>query len=97
MPLYVVLAKFTDKRMKNIKNLPKELEQAKQIMEAAGAEFKTILYTMGQYDIVVIAEAPNYEALLQVNLDYGREGLVRTETLKAFTPEEFINIIEKLS
>ena len=97
MPLYVILAKFTEKRMKNIENLPQEFEKAKKIMEAGGVVLKTILYTMGQYDIVVVAEAPNDKALVQVNLDYGREGLIRTETLKAFTPEEFIKIINKIS
>jgi uncharacterized protein with GYD domain len=97
MPLYAVLAKFTNKRMENIENMPEELEQARDKMAALGVEVKSLVYTMGQYDIICIAEAPNDEAVVQMNLDYGREGLIRTETLKAFSPEDFVKIVKKIT
>ena len=39
---------------------------------------------MGQYDAVVISEAPNDEAYSKTILAIGATGAVRTETLRAF-------------
>jgi uncharacterized protein with GYD domain len=96
MPMYAMLAKFTQQRMENIKDLPKNLEKARQLSKSFGVEMKTILYTMGQYDVVVIAEAPNDEAIAKNLLAYGQLGVLRTETLKAFTADEFVQLISEL-
>ena len=52
--------------------------------------------TMGQYDYVVIAEGPSDEVALMQLLGLGAAGNVRTTTLKAFTKEEFAEIVKKL-
>jgi uncharacterized protein with GYD domain len=94
--MYVMLAKFTQKRMETIKNLPKTLEKARSLAKSLGMQMKTILYTMGQYDVIGIAEAPNDEVVVKWLLAFGQEGVIRTETLKAFTPNEFIQLISEL-
>jgi uncharacterized protein with GYD domain len=42
-------------------------------------------YTFGQYDVGIIIEAPNDEAVMCMMLNVGSAGNVRTRTLKAFT------------
>ena len=96
MPLYVVLGKFTNKRMKNIKDLPKGLEASQKALDSVGAKMVAICYTMGQYDVVGIIEAPSDEAITKSLLDFGRLGVLRTETLRGYTPDEIIKLIEEL-
>jgi uncharacterized protein with GYD domain len=52
--------------------------------------------TLGQYDYVAIAEGPSDEVALMQLLGLGAAGNVRTTTLKAFTREEFGEIVKKL-
>ena len=56
-------------------------------------EFKAFYLTLGHYDMVVISEAPNDEAYATTMLAIGSAGAVRSETLKAFTEDEYRKII----
>ena len=51
---------------------------------------------MGQYDRVVIVETPSDEVAMSALLQVGRAGNVRTTTLKAFTDEQFAEMVKKL-
>jgi len=51
---------------------------------------------MGQYDGVIITEAPDDEAVTKLLLATGSLGNVRTETLRAYTEDEFRKIIAAL-
>jgi uncharacterized protein with GYD domain len=51
---------------------------------------------MGTYDLVAITEAPNDEAMSAALLSQGMQGNVRSTTLKAFTVEQFAEILKKL-
>lgn len=53
-------------------------------------------YTFGEYDVVIIIEAPNDEAVMSLMLKVGSAGNVRTKTLKAFTADEGLKIIRNL-
>ena len=61
-----------------------------------GAELKQWYLVMGQYDAVVVAEAPNDETIAKLALVIGSLGNVRTETLRAFNEDEYRNIISAL-
>lgn len=97
MPTYITLANYTQKGIENIKNSPARLEKVKEAIKAAGGEFKAFYLTMGHYDVVVISEAPNDEAYAATILAIGSAGAVRSETLKAFTEEEYRKIIAAIS
>ncbi|MGA9152818.1 MAG: GYD domain-containing protein [Candidatus Nitrosopolaris sp.] len=53
-------------------------------------------YTFGEYDVVIILEAPNDEAVMSIMLKVGSAGNVRTKTSKAFTAEQGMKIIKDL-
>ncbi len=57
---------------------------------------KDLYLTMGAYDLVVLAEAPDDEAVAKFALAVCSRGNVRTTTLKAFTESEFKTIIGSL-
>jgi uncharacterized protein with GYD domain len=50
----------------------------------------------GQYDMVIVAEAPNDDAIAKVALLTGSKGSVRSETLRAFPEDEYRKIIASL-
>ena len=87
---------LTEQGVKNIKDGPARIEEATQAIEAAGGKLIGFYLTMGQYDYVVIAEGPSDEVAMMQLLGLGAAGNIRTTTLKAFTKEEFAEIVKKL-
>ena len=96
MPTYITLVNYTQKGIENIKESPARLDKVKEAMKATGGEFKAFYLTLGSYDMVVISEAANDQAYAATMLAIGAAGAVRSETLKAFTEEEYRNIIASL-
>lgn len=96
MPTYISLCRYTREGVMNIKDSPARLEKVKELFKSVGGEMKAMYLTMGQYDLVVIGEAVNDEAIAKVTLAAASGGAVSTETLRAFTEEEYRNIIAGL-
>jgi uncharacterized protein with GYD domain len=59
MPTYVMLLSFTDQGIRNIKDSPKRADAFKNTAKKAGATVKEVFWTLGQYDVVTIVEAPD--------------------------------------
>ena len=96
MPTYIGLMKLTDYGIKNIKEAPQRIEKGIKAYEAMGGKFIGLYVVLGEYDYVAIGEAPSDEAHVAFSLALGSEGFVRTTSLKAFTKEEFAEIVKKL-
>ena len=96
MPTYVTLLNFTQQGIENIKEGPARLETARQAISAAGGELKAFYLTMGQYDAVAISEVPTDEAYTRIMLALGSAGNIRSETLRAFTEDEYQTIVAGL-
>lgn len=96
MATYITLFHFTQQGIQNIKESPARLDRAKEAVKAAGGEMKAFYLTMGQYDAVVISEAPSDEVYATTILAIASAGAVRTETLRAFTEDEYQKIIADL-
>lgn len=96
MATYITLLKFTQQGIKDIKGSPGRLENAKKAWAAAGGSIKGFYLTMGRYDAVVVNEAPDDTAVAKLALQTGSLGNVTTETLRAFTEDEYRKIIASL-
>jgi uncharacterized protein with GYD domain len=96
MPIYIGLNKLTDQGIKNIKDSPQRIEEAFKGWEALGGKVIGFYAVLGEYDYVAIGEAPNDEVAVTAALALAAQGNVRTTTLKAFTKEEFAEIVKKL-
>jgi len=96
MPTYINLVSWTDQGIRNIKEAPQRIDAFRKTVEAAGGKLTGFYITMGKYDIVTIIDAPSDEALANITLNTGSKGSVRTETMKAFTEQEFRNILAKM-
>ena len=96
MAKYISLVKYTAKGSENIKESPNRLDAFKRLCESMGATLDGFYLTMGQYDMVVIVDAPNPETVAKIILTVTSGGAVSTETLHAFPEEEYRKIISEL-
>ena len=96
MPTYVTLFRWTGKGIENVKDSPARLEKVKAAAKAVGGQLKAFYMTMGRYDGLLLSEAPNDEAYAKMVLSIGSSGNVSTETMKAFTEEEYRKVIASL-
>jgi len=96
MPTYIILGKYTQKGIENIKDSKKRREDAQKFAESLGGKSKAFYYTLGRYDFVSIAEFPNNEAMMKQALRQGSKGSASTETLVAIPAEEVAEVIKEL-
>jgi uncharacterized protein with GYD domain len=90
---YIMLFSLTQQGVKNIKEGPTRVENAKRAFQNMGAKVKDFYLVMGRYDTVFIVEAPDDETIAKVALALSSLGNVRTETLRAFTEDEYRKIV----
>ncbi|QDW38714.1 GYD domain-containing protein [Bradyrhizobium sp. KBS0727] len=96
MTTYVMLANWTEQGILNAKDSPRRLDVAKKALKDMSGEIKSFYLTMGDYDMVVIFEAPDDAIAARFSLQLGMLGNVRTRTLKAFPEAAYREIINSL-
>ncbi len=96
MPTYITLASLTDQGVRTMKELSRRLQNAEQTFRSLGAELREIYLVMGPYDYVVISEAPDDEAATRVALAVAAQGNVRTQTFRAFSRNETLELVDGL-
>ena len=97
MATFITLGNFTDQGIRNIKDTTKRAEAFRAMAQKAGVTVKELYYTMGQYDIVAIVEAPDEQTATALLLSVGALGNIRSQTLRAFSREEMGKIVAKVS
>jgi uncharacterized protein with GYD domain len=96
MAHYVLLTDFTDQGAKAVKDTVKRAEAFRQMAEKSGVKVHALFWTLGQHDVVAVAEAPNDEAATALSLSIAALGNVRTQTMRAYRAEEMQAIISKM-
>jgi uncharacterized protein with GYD domain len=87
---------WTQEGVKDIKESPARLSAAMDAVKAMGGEVKGFYMTQGQFDMVVISEAPDCKTAAKVALTLASKGSVRSQTMRAYTEEEYREIIAEL-
>jgi uncharacterized protein with GYD domain len=93
---YVGLFRFTPKALENLKELPEAMKRTRSLGEQMGVRVIGIWVTMGRYDVVGIADAPDDKTAARFSLAIASGGLVTTETMRALSEEEFAQVVAKL-
>ncbi|HYT00048.1 MAG TPA: GYD domain-containing protein [Thermoplasmata archaeon] len=96
MPHYISLVNWTEQGIKSVKESPKRVDSVNALASKLGAKMD-VFFTMGEYDLIAVTEAANDETAMQLLLEIGKLGNVRTKTLKAWTPAEVTKVLAKLS
>src|SRR5947208_13761331 len=87
MPHYISLLNWTELGIKNVKESPKRADAATAVASKLGAKMQ-IFYTMGEYDLVSVTEAPNDDVAMQVLLELAKLGNDRCKTMNDLYPAE---------
>lgn len=95
MGTYISLIDWTDQGIRNFRDSLERAEAAGKAAEQLGGKLKDVYWTVGEHDIVAIAEFSDDEAATAFLLSLGALGNVRSKTLKAFGAEEMRRIIDR--
>lgn len=92
MATFISLVNLTDQGIRNVKDSPDRYEAFKAVAAKSGVAVKTVLYTVGQYDMLLIVEGDE-PAVLAAMLKVSSLGNVRMQTLRGFSIDEMRKII----
>jgi uncharacterized protein with GYD domain len=95
MSRYVVLYRFTDQGIKNVKETVRRAAEVRADNEKRGFKVVGTYWTQGQYDLVSIVEAPDEQAMLAGLFNIAEAGNVHSETLRAFDDAEMEAALRK--
>ena len=96
MTTYIALLNWTQPGVSKVASSAKRLDAGRKALKKAGVEMKDVYLTMGRYDMVCVIEAPDDETYAKAILGLASQGNVSTETLKAFTEDQYRKIIGSL-
>jgi len=97
MATYILLGRYTAQGLKDIKKTTQRAQTVKQMAAKAGLNMKETYWTLGQYDVVAVFEAPDDEAMTAFALSVARSGNVTTQTMRAFASTEMDTMLSKVS
>lgn len=92
MPTYIALLKWTGQGITNVNDSPSRLDAGRKAFKKMGVKIKDTYLTMGRYDLVCVIDAPDDETYATAMLTLGAQGNVQTETLRAFTEDQYRKI-----
>lgn len=96
MATYIVLSRFTDQGMRNVKDTTKRATAAKEAATKFGVTMTQIYWTLGHYDLVIVIEAADEQSAAAYALSIASAGNIRMETLLAFDRDAMGGILGKL-
>ena len=93
MPSYIAFLKWTPQGLKDVKQSPSRLDAARKGFQAVGVTMKQFYMVTGRYDMVAVIEAPDDTALAKALLTAASQGNIMSETCRAYTEEEYRQIL----
>lgn len=95
MPTYVSLLHWTDQGIKNYKDTTSRAADFTKLVENSGGRVRELLWTVGEYDLVSVADFPDDETGTACLLQVGSLGNIRSNTMRAFSADEMTAILGK--
>jgi uncharacterized protein with GYD domain len=94
MPIYILLSRLSQQGVQTIQSNPARLKEVNSDVEELGAKVIHQWATLGQFDFVIVVEAPDSETIAKVSVALGARGSTRIETLPALTIDDFVSTIQ---
>ncbi len=96
MSTYITLMNFTEQGARNIQDTVSRLHDGEKLLQSMGGRKIGCWWTLGQYDEIVVFEAPNDETAAGFIGAIVKLGNVRTCTMRGFTEEEATKVFAGL-
>jgi uncharacterized protein with GYD domain len=84
MATYIALIDFTRQGVDAVHETTRRAAAFKRQAKKHGVKVRSVYWTLGSHDGVLIFEAPDADSAAAALLELARAGNVRTETLRAF-------------
>jgi uncharacterized protein with GYD domain len=97
MPTYVSLISWTDQGIRDYRDTVARAESFRDMVHQAGGQVRELLWTLGEYDIITVIEAPDDKAAMALLLQTAALGNIRTETMRAMGADEITSVIRQMS
>jgi uncharacterized protein with GYD domain len=97
MSTYIALSNWTPEGMKAVGKAADRLDAIKKLMADMDCRYQSMHMTMGEYDFVVIYEAPDDAVAARLTLEVAKKGFLQIKTLKAFPEQAFREIIKSMA
>jgi uncharacterized protein with GYD domain len=95
MSTFVALIDWTEQGVKSFQETVDRYEASRARFEQMGVRLTQVYWTLGEHDIVAIAEADDEETMAAATLALASQGNLRTTTMRAFSPDEMRAVIAK--
>lgn len=96
MTTYLIMGKFTDQGIKNVKQTIQRADRFREIAGECSVKVKDIMWLMGIYDVINVVETDDEKSLAALLLRVGAWGNVKTTTLRAFSKDDMDDIISRM-
>lgn len=96
MVTYVTLFNWTHQGIANIGNTVQRAGDFAAAVEKAGGRVKFQCWTVGEFDGLVVLEAPDDTIAVSLLASLGKLGNLRTRSLKALTAQEMTQVLDKM-
>lgn len=96
MPTFISLQRWTRQGRQTFDETPARADRLAGLLEQLGGELRSIHWTMGPYDVVVVFEAPDIEAASAAILALTSSGNAEAVTMPAFDRDGVADIIARV-
>lgn len=95
MPTYILMSTLTDEGWKTVKDKPERIKEVNRELEKYGVKVLYQYATLGPYDFVNIADAPDNKTIAKISIELGSRGTIQIKSMPAIPIDEFITAVKK--
>jgi uncharacterized protein with GYD domain len=92
MPTYIIRFRFTPTALEKISDSANRLDAFKEFFHTQGVETQNFFLTLGEFDGEIVVTAPDDRTLARTVLAWTSRGSITTQTVRAFTEDEYREI-----
>ncbi len=96
MPIFISHVTLTKEGVQAIKNVTERIEENKKLWEEAGGKLLEWYIVLGDYDYLLITEAPDEKVMAEIVAKASRRGRTQFRTFTAIPIEEFGQVTQRL-
>ncbi len=96
MPIFISHVTLTQEGVQAIKGVTDRLDENKKLWEEAGGKLLAWYFVLGDYDYLLITEAPDEKVMAEIAAKASRRGRTKFRTYTAIPIEEFTQVTRRL-
>ena len=96
MPIFVSHVTLTAEGVQALKGAADRIEESKKLWEEAGGKLLAWYLVLGDYDYLLITEAPDEKVMAEIAIKASRRGRTKFRTYSAISIEDFAEVAARL-